>query len=66
MQRKIVIAALLGLAMLVSTAATTFAQAGLSPRNPYRSFNSGVNYGAQQWERSHHRYCGHGRLVRQR
>ena len=36
--------------------------AHLSASNPYRSFNSGVNYGAQQWEHSHHCHVrGHGR-----
>jgi hypothetical protein len=28
--------------------------AGISSRNPYKSFNvSGINYGSTQWERTH-------------
>lgn len=33
--------------------------------NPYRSFNSGVNYGAQYWEQNHHAHCHRtGAMVR--
>ena len=39
------------LAGVVVTGPATIAQAA-GPRNPYSSFNlSGINYGAQQWER---------------
>lgn len=42
---------------IVSLLMSSASQAAVtSIRNPYRSFNSGVNYGAQQWERSH---CAH-------
>jgi hypothetical protein len=42
---------LLLLAGIVVTGPATTAQAA-GPRNPYSSFNlSGINYGAQQWER---------------
>lgn len=34
--------------------------AHISHYNPYRSFNAGINYGAQQWERTHaHRSSSH-------
>ena len=47
--------------------AASSAQARLtSPYNPYRSFNSGVNYGAQQWERDHNCHRGGGLYSRQR
>ena len=32
----------------------------LNSHNPYASFNSGVNYGAQRWEHQH-QGCRHGR-----
>jgi hypothetical protein len=42
---------LLLLAGVVVTGPATIAQAA-GPRNPYSSFNlSGINYGAQQWDR---------------
>jgi hypothetical protein len=49
---KRVVLTLLAGAMLMLTAGAS--QAALSRNNPYRSFNSGINYGAQLWERSHH------------
>jgi hypothetical protein len=43
----------LGLATLAADLRPA-AAAGLSPNNPYRSFNiTGYNYGSMQWERSH-------------
>jgi len=41
---------LLGIAVVIGWLATP---ASAAPRNPYSGFNlSGVNYGAQQWERA--------------
>lgn len=50
-------------ALLAVVVLATFASVGgaaLSPNNPYRSFNSGINYGAQMWERTHHGHAPHG------
>lgn len=58
---KRVVWALLAGATLMLTASAS--QAALSRNNPYRSFNSGINYGAQQWERNHH-HGHHGGLLR--
>jgi len=42
----------LGLAFLLLPASE--AQAAKKPQNPYSSFNiSGINYGSQQWAKSH-------------
>lgn len=57
--KRIVLALLAGAMVLLSASAS---QASLSRNNPYRSFNSGTNYGAQQWERHHHPH--HGGLLR--
>jgi len=55
-----IVMAMLAAAMLMLSASAS--QAALSRNNPYRSFNSGVNYGAQQWERNHHLH--HGGMLR--
>ena len=44
---------LVGAALLVGM--SSLHAAPVSRNNPYRSFNvTGINYGAQQWERAHH------------
>ena len=44
---------LVALVILVAVAAARPPAADAAPRNPYSGFNlSGVNYGAQQWERA--------------
>lgn len=45
------VASLLGIAIVIWS--LTAAPASAAPRNPYSGFNlSGVNYGAQQWDRA--------------
>jgi hypothetical protein len=45
--------ALVGAALLAGISSSYAAPT--SRNNPYRSFNiTGINYGAQQWERAHH------------
>jgi hypothetical protein len=62
MMRKSIWAALLA---VVAAASATTAQASVAHRgNPYRSFNSGVNYGAQQWEHTHRGHCHGARMMR--
>ena len=46
--------------LLLILGAVTFVEIGpvqaqqISPQNPFRSYNiSGVNYGSQQWEKTH-------------
>lgn len=53
MVRKLVLAVAVaaGLSLFGGRAADA---AAMNSHNPYASFNSGVNYGAQRWEHQHH------------